>query len=173
MDLESSPFHHLLDTNHTASHAESKHIHEYLRLTEQELQNMDEKITGLETLLNDLRSRRQKIVSYIHKHRQLLAPIRRLPPEIIASELFPYCLPTAHPPTRESSEAPLSLTLVCKQWREIALNTRCLWSALHIYIPHFRLMDKDLMERRKNGIKQWLERSGNLPISFSLAVHSH
>ena len=136
MDLESSPFHHLLDTNHTASHAESKHIREHLRLTEQELQNMDGNITRLETLLNDLRSQRQKIVSYIHKHRQLLSPIRRLPPEIIASELFPYCLPTAHPPTRESSEAPLSLTLVCKQWRGIVFSTPRMWSALHIYIPH-------------------------------------
>ncbi|THV00263.1 hypothetical protein K435DRAFT_558724, partial [Dendrothele bispora CBS 962.96] len=167
MDLENSPFYHLLETNHAASRAETEHIHEFLRLPEQELQNVDEEIARLDTLLIDLRSRKEKLVSYIHKHRQLLSPIRRLPPEIIA-ELFTCCLPAAHPPTRDLSEPPLLLTLVCKQWREIAFSTPCLWSALHIYIPHSRDSDENFLERRKRGIKQWLERSGNLPISLSL-----
>ncbi|THU90870.1 hypothetical protein K435DRAFT_246391 [Dendrothele bispora CBS 962.96] len=167
MNLENSPFYHLLETNHAASRAETEHILEFLRLPEQELQNVNEEITRLDTLLNALRSRREKLVSYIHKHRQLLSPIRRLPAEIIA-ELFTFCLPATHPPTRDLSEPPLLLTLVCKQWREIALSTPCLWSALHIYIPHSRVSDENFLERRKNGIKQWLERSGNLPISLSL-----
>ncbi|THU90869.1 hypothetical protein K435DRAFT_675166, partial [Dendrothele bispora CBS 962.96] len=167
MDLESSPFHHLLDTNHAPSRAEAEHIHKHLCLPEQELQTIDEEIARLDTLLHNLRSRREKAVSYIHKHRRLLSPIRRIPPEIIA-ELFTYCLPSAHPPTRDLSEAPLLLTLVCKQWREIAFRTPYLWSSLHIYIPSTRVSDKEFMDRRKNGIKQWLERSGNSPISLSL-----
>ncbi|THU93087.1 hypothetical protein K435DRAFT_757724 [Dendrothele bispora CBS 962.96] len=171
MDLESSPFHHLLDTNHAASRAEASHIHKLLFLPEQELQNIDKEIARLDTLLHDLRSRREKVVSYIHKHRRLLSPIHRIPPEIIA-ELFNHCLPSAHPPTRDLSEAPLLLTLVCKQWREIAFNTPCLWAALHIYIPHSRVSDEEFMDRRKKGIKQWLERSGNLPISLSLTHQS-
>ncbi|THU80739.1 hypothetical protein K435DRAFT_695058 [Dendrothele bispora CBS 962.96] len=123
MDLESSPFDHLLVTNYAASHAEAKYIQEFLCLLEQELRNIDEEITRSDTsdLSNDLKSRRQKVASYIHKHRGLLSPMRRLPPEIIA-ELFPYCLPSAHPPTRNLSDAPLSLTLVCKQWRGIVIQ---------------------------------------------------
>ncbi|THU79803.1 hypothetical protein K435DRAFT_697061, partial [Dendrothele bispora CBS 962.96] len=167
MDLESSPFYHLLDTNHAASRAEAKLIHELLCLPEQELRNIDEEIARLDTLLDHLRSRKEKLASYIHKHRQLLSPIRRIPPEIIA-ELFTYCLPSTHPPTRDLSEAPLLLTLVCKQWRQIAFSTPYMWSALHIYIPYSRVSDEGFMERRKKGIKQWLERSGNLPISLSL-----
>ncbi|THU78318.1 hypothetical protein K435DRAFT_572604, partial [Dendrothele bispora CBS 962.96] len=112
-----------------------------------------------------LHTRKEKLSSYIHKHRQLLSPIRRFPPEMIA-ELFTYCLPSTHPPTRDPSEAPLLLTLVCKQWREIALRTPYLWSALHIYVSD--TCDEGFVERRKNKIKQWLERSGNLPISLSL-----
>ncbi|THU93094.1 hypothetical protein K435DRAFT_779985 [Dendrothele bispora CBS 962.96] len=160
MDLESSPFYHLLDTNHATSCAEAKHIREFLRLPEQELRDIDEEIARLHT-------RKEKLSSYIHKHRQLLSPIRRFPPEMIA-ELFTYCLPSTYPPTRDPSEAPLLLTLVCKQWREIALCTPYLWSALHIYIPYSRVQDKGFMEIRKNRIKQWLERSGNLPLSLSL-----
>ncbi|THU90874.1 hypothetical protein K435DRAFT_246450 [Dendrothele bispora CBS 962.96] len=167
MDPKSSPFYHLLDTNYAASRAEAEHINEILRPHEQDLRNIDEEIARLDTLLEDLRSQREKVVSYIHKHRQLLSPIRRLPPEILADS-FTYCLPVAHPPTRDLSEAPLLLTLVSKQWREIAFSTPYLWSALHIYIPHSRVNDEEFMERRKNGIKQWLERSGNLPISLSL-----
>ncbi|THU93100.1 hypothetical protein K435DRAFT_840379 [Dendrothele bispora CBS 962.96] len=165
MDLESSPFYHLFDTNYATSCAEAKHIHELLRLPEQELRDIDEEIARLDTLLDNLRSRKEILSSYIHKHRQLLSPIRRFPPEMIA-ELFTYCLPSTHPSTRDPSEAPLLLTLVCKQWREIALHTPYLWSALHIYISDFP--GEGFVERRRNRIKQWLERSGNLPLSLSL-----
>ncbi|THU76882.1 hypothetical protein K435DRAFT_974224, partial [Dendrothele bispora CBS 962.96] len=84
MDLKSSPFYHLLDTNYAASRAEAEHINEILRPREQDLRNIDEEIARLDTLLEDLRSQREKVASYVHKHRQLLSPIRRLPPEIIA-----------------------------------------------------------------------------------------
>jgi len=171
MELQDSPFYPFFNTNRATSRTETEQIYELLRLPEQELRNTDEEISRLHDLLNELEHRREKALTYIHKHRQLLSPIRRLPPEILA-ETFVRCLPSNHLPTRNLAEAPLLLTLVCKQWREIALSTPRMWCALHIYVPYSRFNDVQFIEKRKAGIQQWLERSGSLPISLSV-THKH
>jgi hypothetical protein len=158
MEFKDSP------TNYSASSTDSQSIHDIIRNSQQELQTVDEEVDRLNALLRDLHSRQQKISAFIHEHRQLVfSPIRRIPSEILA-EIFFRCLPAEHLPTRSLAEAPLLVTLVCKEWRETALNTPRMWSSLHVFIPD----DDTELAKRKNGVERWLELSGNRPLTLSL-----
>ncbi|KAL0059760.1 hypothetical protein AAF712_013485 [Marasmius tenuissimus] len=55
-------------------------------------------------------------------------------------------------------------------WRDIALHTPRLWNALHVYISHsvFPTRNNDIVSRTK-GVERWLNRSGSLPLTISLA----
>ncbi|KAF7363894.1 hypothetical protein MSAN_01047400 [Mycena sanguinolenta] len=55
------------------------------------------------------------------------------PPETLA-EIFLFCLPFhrgGHPIIPNPNEAPLVLCAVCRQWRNIALDTPYLWRSLY------------------------------------------
>ncbi|KAL0564388.1 hypothetical protein V5O48_017657, partial [Marasmius crinis-equi] len=73
-------------------------------------------------------------------------------------------------------DAPLLLTTVCQSWREIALRTPRLWNTIHIYLPRRSPRTQtlagalSLLHARKEGVKAWLDRSGSLPITFSIAI---
>ncbi|KAF7363904.1 F-box domain-containing protein [Mycena sanguinolenta] len=54
-----------------------------------------------------------------------------LPPELLA-EIFYFCLPfhDERPHIPDPNDAPLVLCAVCRQWRNVALNTPWLWSSI-------------------------------------------
>ncbi|KAF5346307.1 hypothetical protein D9758_011508 [Tetrapyrgos nigripes] len=163
-----SLFQPLFNTNYSASDVlEIEEIRTIIHAHEQELALVDDEITRQESILNELKCRRDLLSRSINNHRILLSPIRRLFPELLA-EIFIHCLPSNHLPTRSSAEAPLLLLRICKRWRDIALKTPRLWCGIHIHVPNHPLSNP-IMTRRVEGIKQWLERSGSeLPISISI-----
>ncbi len=121
----------------------------------------------MQTVLDALCSKRDKLKAYIEPHRALMSPVRRIPPETL-TEIFIRCLPSDRPPVRSSEEAPLLLTTICRSWREIALSAPALWSSIHVSFP---LVDRfEVLSRRMGGTVTWLEQSGSLAISLS--VHS-
>ncbi|KAK7040196.1 hypothetical protein VNI00_010002 [Paramarasmius palmivorus] len=167
-----SHFKDVLHTNYSASSAEIGQIRDLLAQPMEELSRINTEIYRLKSTLAYLISQREKLQAFVNSHRALISPLRRLPPEVL-SEIFVLCLPHECNPTRNVAEAPLLLTLVCKQWRQVALSTARLWSALHIYLPpRPQKCGKfpELLERRSLGVKAWLSRSGTLPISFSLVI---
>ncbi|KAJ7141996.1 hypothetical protein C8R46DRAFT_576687 [Mycena filopes] len=58
--------------------------------------------------------------------------------------------------------SPLFLCQICQRWREIALSTPQLWSAIAIAVGRNPTAHLELLET-------WLARSGNCPLSFSLS----
>ncbi|PBK84401.1 hypothetical protein ARMGADRAFT_943482, partial [Armillaria gallica] len=79
----------------------------------------------LEVLLNDKRRVERTIESY----RTIVRPILRVPEEIIR-EVFLTCLAISGKVTDTLSSrqfAPLHLSQVCRDWRNIALSTSRLW----------------------------------------------
>jgi hypothetical protein len=163
-----SPFEPFFGTNYFASDAlEVKEISSIIHAHEQELALLEDEITRQESILQDLNLQRDQISLSVRNHRLLLSNTCRLAPELLA-EIFIHCLPSNHLPTRSSSEAPLVLLSVCKRWREIAIKTPRLWCGLHVHMPNYPLRNS-IMERRVEGVKQWLERSGgDLPLSLSI-----
>ncbi|KAK6969658.1 hypothetical protein R3P38DRAFT_2587449 [Favolaschia claudopus] len=78
-------------------------------------------LAALDKVEEDLESRLAAVVY----------PISKLPFEITSS-IFTHCLPNEGHVVPSSSDAPLSLSHVCHQWREIALATSTLWTSLHV-----------------------------------------
>ncbi|KAJ6532983.1 hypothetical protein B0H19DRAFT_1187243 [Mycena capillaripes] len=103
-----------------------------------------------------LRSRLEELDALIA---QLTAERQRLLAESnaivypITTEIFLRCLPCDSNPRPSSGEAPLLLGQICRQWREIALDTPALWRCL-------------LLEMPVELLHIWLSRSGNLPLSL-------
>ncbi|KAG7099947.1 hypothetical protein E1B28_001740 [Marasmius oreades] len=172
--LPQTHFHRVLNTNHSASSSETCQIHGLLVQPIEELARLNAEIQHLKSTLNYLISQREKLQTFVSSHKALISPIRRLPAEVM-SEIFVHCLQTKdRNPTRSLAEAPLLLTLVCRRWREIALSTAQLWSSLHIYLPptaqKYEIRLTEVINRRAEGVKAWLSRSGSLPLSISLVV---
>ncbi|THU98229.1 hypothetical protein K435DRAFT_777603 [Dendrothele bispora CBS 962.96] len=166
-NLEESPFANYLDTNVSPSEQEVACIRNLLHDPERELWRMDDEISRLKSLLHDLQSQRQQLTDYISAHRALVSPFRQFPPEII-SKIFMRCLPTEHDPIRSIHSAPLLLTRICKKWREIALGTPKLWSAIHISLPSIFVGNvESIVGQRQRGVERWLGLAGQIPVSLS------
>ncbi|KAJ7269535.1 hypothetical protein C8J57DRAFT_1716624 [Mycena rebaudengoi] len=112
------------------------------------LEDLDRVVNDLETTKSDLQ----------RQLNTLLDPLARLPLEI-SSEIFLLCLPEdCRCPN--TSHAPMLLLNICGIWRDIALSTPSLWSALHVEFP------------RTPGFRHlfecWLDRAGTRPLSIAL-----
>jgi len=94
--------------------------------------------------------------------------ICRLPPELLGQifrdAVFPPSEPDAYrsSPNYRSLTSPYSISHVCRQWRDTALNYSLLWTRLSIKNPN----DSELV----NLLEVWMDRAGSLPLSFDLRV---
>ncbi|KAK7040189.1 hypothetical protein VNI00_009995 [Paramarasmius palmivorus] len=166
----------LLKTNFSASAEDGKEIRGLLEVPIVERAQIDEELARLLARVEELKARRAEVDDFVQSHLALLSPVRAIPDDALA-EIFVQCLPTDRNPSRSVAEAPILLTLVCKKWREVALQTPRLWSALHIYFPamhpHLEAANKLRFKRRRDGVEEWFKRSGGLPITFSLVVSAY
>ncbi|KAE9394315.1 hypothetical protein BT96DRAFT_827868, partial [Gymnopus androsaceus JB14] len=161
-----SPFASVIGTNHIPSSAELSMLKALLVQPQLELCQLEAEIDRVQTLLTSLLSEKQKLTDYIEAHRALISPIRQIPTETLA-EIFVWCLPTEPPyALRRLNETPLIFTIISRHWRRVALSTPQLWNSLHIHLPS--QLTRDDCSRRIAGITLWLQRSGSLPVSFSL-----
>ncbi|KAJ7921457.1 hypothetical protein B0H13DRAFT_1984779 [Mycena leptocephala] len=83
------------------------------------------------------------------------SPIFLLPPEITAT-IFGHCDPS-DTPRPSPHAAPLLLTQICRQWREICLDTPDLWASI-------AFGDTGSIEL----LETWLSRTRNHPLTVSL-----
>ncbi|KAJ6466722.1 hypothetical protein C8R47DRAFT_36695 [Mycena vitilis] len=92
-----------------------------------------------------------------------LDPIARLPHEI-SSEIFLQSLPPiAEKPS--GSAIPMLLLNVSHSWTDIALFTPALWTDIRIVCPCTEGVEK--------GLRTWLQRAGNRPLTVSLRGNFH
>ena len=161
---------------------EAVQIKEYISEKVARIAEVDQEIEKLQAL-------RAKLTMDIEDHRSLLSPIHHLPIDIL-QEIFAACLPTTHNPVVSRHEAPLLLTRVCKNWRNIMLSTPHFWSAIHIPIPSFPVDPTSppfplgglsnyltallaLIRERMAAIHEWLERSKGSPLTISVFDAGH
>lgn len=88
----------------------------------------------------------------------------RLPTEVL-SQIFHRCLPESNCPSE--LEAPgMSLTAVCRRWREVAVDTPSLWCRVSVgfdELPYRYLEDSQAFR-----YDVWLKRSQGRPLSLAL-----
>ncbi|KAJ7755544.1 hypothetical protein B0H16DRAFT_1521099 [Mycena metata] len=156
---------HMLHTNAVPTPLERAWISEHILV--QPLKDLAVLDGGIETVrrtFDELKRKRQKLATDIDAHLALLSPVRRLPGDVLR-EIFVSSLPSTHNAIIADREAPLLLCHVCAGWRSIALTTPRLWSSLHVVVPN-----QSHLQNVVSLVKQWLVRSGVLPLSLSIAI---
>jgi len=92
-------------------------------------------------------------------------PVLTLPNEIVSEIFIHYLPPYPVCPPLTGLSSPTLLTGICREWRQIALDTPELWRAIPLLF-HRRL--KDYYSERQACIDMWLRRSRSCPLSFEV-----
>jgi hypothetical protein len=124
---------------------------------------LDARILAIENSLAAERREREKLQSQLDDYRY---PVFILPE--ITSEIFFHFLPIY--PLRSPLSGLLSPALlgqICRSWRDVALGTPRLWSAIEI---HISCEDPDLFSARVDLLQTWLARSKTCSLSLSVQI---
>lgn len=120
--------------------------------------NLFSDLKQLDILMAHLSIKRADLNRKINRHHSPI--IQKLPQDVLAV-VFSFCLPDYTTPLSNfDRSAPLILGAVCKDWREIAWWSPRLWSAMVINIS----ASKTIFESQMSLAREWLARSGRLPL---------
>ncbi|KAJ2935681.1 hypothetical protein H1R20_g1413, partial [Candolleomyces eurysporus] len=132
-----SPFSEYLDSGYSPSDTEIPLIKALIQQKLNVIDSIDKEINDLEDSLAALKARRKANKIFIRKHQALVAPIKRLPPDIL-STVFLACLPAIECP--EAAMTPnhpaVVISQVCRHWRQLAFDTPLLWSRVQLILPN-------------------------------------
>ncbi|TEB22380.1 hypothetical protein FA13DRAFT_1741038 [Coprinellus micaceus] len=109
-----SPLSHLLCSNQAPSLLEVASLHHG--------------ITTITSRMHELHAEYQSLKDQLSRHRAALAPIRRIPAEVL-NEIFNFALPSKR--TFAAKEKLLKLRLVCRAWNAISYTQ---WSRLQVTV---------------------------------------
>ncbi|KAJ7479777.1 hypothetical protein FB451DRAFT_1556610 [Mycena latifolia] len=127
------------------------------RATRMRITELDVQIGALQLVLQALINERSSCQALLDDYKY---PVLSLPHEI-TSEIFTKFLPPRPYPVGPLS--PSFLCRICKTWRDIALSTPSLWSAIHL-----NLDEGDRHPQQLRVLQTWLERSKNCLLSVAL-----
>lgn len=156
--LLSSPVPDLIRFNGSASQLESSFIKAKLEEADADLHQIDSEIQQCQALLISLTQRRDQLQHYSQLHKGTLSAIRRFPPEILAKVFHEYGSPSFSRAFRPAQ--------VSKFWRGVAYTTPHLWNSFTIDLEK----GSERPDLEANMTQLWLTNSGELPITFSLAL---
>ncbi|KAJ7126351.1 hypothetical protein C8R44DRAFT_734223 [Mycena epipterygia] len=94
----------------------------------------------------------------------IVYPVLDLPPEI-TSNILVQSIPGDANPTRYT--APLLLTQICRQWREIAFATPELWQSISLDHADSYRQNRGQSCKCVNLLEMWLQHSANRPLFLS------
>ncbi|THU99787.1 hypothetical protein K435DRAFT_567354, partial [Dendrothele bispora CBS 962.96] len=124
-----------------------------------------DEIDRLQARLITLRIKQQRAYQRIDHLRACLAPIRRLPPEILG-RVFSFCSPRSGIDHKGKIYCPVvRLSQVCAGWRKIAQETPSLWSSLSI-----RLQSQPMTYAIQRMLELHLELSKQHPLFLDLTL---
>src|SRR5882724_9078268 len=156
ISVPSSPTSRLHRTCQAPSASETKSLREVLLQAGSDLARLDSEIDQVQAALEVLRQKREALFKFTVEHNAILAPIRRLPLELL-TDVFARC----SPPSRiwEEQEAPLLCAQVCAGWRKAAVATQHLWSSIRV--SYHGCLNMSLYET-------WLSRANSCALSVSI-----
>ncbi|KAJ6602879.1 hypothetical protein DFH09DRAFT_899429, partial [Mycena vulgaris] len=130
------------------------------RTTRTRIVELDAQITVLKLALHALLAERSSCQNALDAVKYLILIL----PNEITSEIFVNFLPS--PPRHPPAVGPFSpsfLDQICRKWRDVALSTPSLWSALRLNLDRVELQEQQLCL-----LQTWLERSKNCSLSIAL-----
>lgn len=149
-------------------HAES--IRRTLDGLQPKLCEYDAEIEALEETLVYLKKCRADVAHSISVYKTYLAPIRRLPLELLREIFLEACSSTfLAVPEREilqtASQTPLNIASVCSYWRDICLAFPHLWTSIFVNADNAKLT-----EQEKNLVSLFQRRSLSRPTHISISA---
>lgn len=152
-----------------------------------DLKDVNEALQNIDTRLQNMLQRHRRLSFSLEIYREILAPITRIPYEIL-EQIFLYTLPSGFvKPNVQHS--PLLLTMVCRKWRSLAFSTPYLWSSLsttsdwplRVFSPGMLLSPNDTLGRiipKKPPAKLtlpsqpqlWIERAREKPFHMEITI---
>ncbi|KAK7028995.1 hypothetical protein VNI00_008920 [Paramarasmius palmivorus] len=117
---------------HTVTSSDRKTLTQFIWSAEKEMKGYEGEISRLKLAILALETKRNRLKKKIEGYRSLLSPIHQLPPEILFNIFKPLCDKTE----LERTKRPPALTVsaVCKRWRNISLSVPSLWSSFEIVL---------------------------------------
>ncbi|KAL1689644.1 hypothetical protein GGG16DRAFT_114887 [Schizophyllum commune] len=155
-----------LRQGYVPSELEAQSMRTALERTQEYWSQIDAVIDKQERLLDLLKGSRNVLKNVLDVQRSYMAPIRRLPPEILTEIMEWACGDRVD--LSAPCCAPLTLAAVCKTWRDIALECPRLWSTwstpddedlLGSVWPKLVKLSEIILR-----LEIFLTRSGNLPL---------
>ncbi|KAJ7511660.1 hypothetical protein B0H11DRAFT_1952479 [Mycena galericulata] len=156
---------HLLSSNAAPLDPEIPLIREIVDDSQARVDALNSRIDALRATVDRLIKERDTLVDDVERHSAVLAPIRRIPPEIIC-EIFAW-MPQS---SRRIDDTPVEqppwwLGHICRSWREIALGDSRLWRSFNILHtpahPHQAAYPQSMIETQ-------LLRSANTTLAIKL-----
>ncbi|KAK0205920.1 hypothetical protein DFS33DRAFT_543453 [Desarmillaria ectypa] len=136
------------------------------------LADYNAEISRFESILVQLRHGRDELRLCLDAWESRLAPVRRLPVEILTDIFKEACSPMPTPsyfPARNAIQAltitPLRLASVCSFWRSIALSTPEMWTCVYGHANQ-----ADISEALRNVISLYQDRSCPRPLSIFVSA---
>ncbi|KAK0430545.1 hypothetical protein EV421DRAFT_2025027 [Armillaria borealis] len=149
------------------SELEEETYSETLSALRKKISECNLEISNLKDIVKNLEDGRQLIRnSILRKVQSLVAPIRRLPLEILEIIFGYVCISVhGHNATRLAYRGPFALSSVCIYWRDICLSSPRLWTSIFA-----NANNSDLLPRFKNVLKLVQERSRQLPLHLDVSA---
>lgn len=152
------------------AHAES--IKQTLDGLQPKLCEYDAKIEALEETLAYLKKGRADLAHAISVYKTYLAPIRRLPVELLHKIFSEACAFVEFPINRareiqSPSQIPFRIASVCSYWRDICLSSHRLWSIVFIDAD-----DPDVSKSTRNLLSLYKQRSFSEPAHVGVSALS-
>ncbi|KAJ7471441.1 hypothetical protein B0H11DRAFT_1369042 [Mycena galericulata] len=123
---------------------------------------IDERIRYLQPVLVELAARRQALQDFVTDHKRVLAPIRKVPSDVL-SEIFLWCAARDSDDVWDPSTDPeWVLAQVCRYWRALALATPRIWRRVFITHHYF------LHYIQPAALSLQLERSAEAPLAIAV-----
>jgi F-box-like len=136
--------------------SEASIVRKALQYANSDLCELHGDIASVQAILDELRLKRQSLRKFTIEQDAFLAPIRRLPAEILI-EIFMLCINYSLSSCSPNC-SPLLFGQVCRGWQQVALSTQKLWSS--ITVTYYR------PSRAK--AKLWISRTSSAPLTICL-----
>ncbi|KAF7312658.1 F-box domain-containing protein [Mycena indigotica] len=119
---------HLLHSNEAPTEALTKDVQRCIGDAFQEIFCLDVERAQLQSTIQRLETRQIVLYNFIDMHKPVIAPVRRLPSEVLCEIFFHYVVSTGK--YQQTNFTPF--TSVCRRWRDIASTYPRLWRTLRV-----------------------------------------
>jgi hypothetical protein len=140
---------------------------------ESNISKLDDEMSRLQTVMGQLVDERQRLERSLEEHRSVVAPIRRIPLELL-SEIFIFCADSSSSGSNSNfdvTKAPIKLSFVCSKWRSLAISMSQLWSSISLQGGREDVHSwgrSQIYSIRTDMLSTWLLRSGSSPLTLRI-----